>query len=169
MLAVLTQNEPSACIAFSPYSNIGELSNVLQATMAAFAQFDIISIVVIIVTFLRIAKKLRSSPVNSTSSVNQRQEKKLTELTFKLCGIFVLFRIPVMICHLLTKVRKFQDTSATKTATLVAVTLVNFVYVLNPILHHKMLKVHVQPPNQAGAIVRPAGEQIELADGARET
>ena len=147
VFAVLTRNEPSACIAFFSYNNMGELSNVLQATMAAVGQFDTITIVIAIVTFIRIVRKLRSSPVNPSNSAHQRNERKLTELTFKLCGIFVLFRIPVMICHLLTKVGKFQDTSATKTATLVAVTLVNFVYVLNPVecsmFNHPTKLVHL--------------------------
>ena len=71
-----------------------------------------------------------------------------------------------MICHMLTKIGKFQNTDALNTATLVAVTLVSFLYVLNPVVHHKML--NVQPPNQAGATAMEAGERIELADGARE-
>ena len=166
VFAVLTRNVPSTCFAFFPYNNIGALSKVFQATVAVFAQFDTISMLIIIVTFLRIVKKLRSSPVNSLSSANRRNERKLTELSFKICGIFVLFRIPVMICHMLANICKFQGNSAINTATLVAVTLVSFLYVLNPVLHHKML--NVQPPNQAGAAAMEAGERIELADGARE-
>lgn len=167
VFAVLTRNEPSTCFAFFPYNNIGALSKVLQATVAAFAQLDTITVVIIIVTFLRIVKNLRSSPVNSSSSANQRQERKLTELSFRICGIFLLFRIPVTICHILTKIGKFQDTDALNTATLVAVTFVNFVNVLNPVLHRKML--NVQPPNQVRAAAMQAGERVEVADSVRES
>ena len=166
VFAVLTRNESSTCVAFYPYNNFGGLSKVLQATIATFGQFDTITMVIIIVTLLRIAKKFRSSPVNSLSSANRRNERKLTELSFKICGIFVLFRIPVMICHMLINIGKFQGNSAINTATLVAVTLVSFVYVLNPVLHQKVL--NIQPPNQAGAAAMEAGKRIELADGARE-
>lgn len=167
VFAVLTRNEPSTCFAFFPYNNIGALSKVLQAAVAAFAQSDTITVVIIIVTFLRIVKNLRSSPVNSSSSANQRQERKLTELSFRICGIFLLFRIPVTICHILTKIGKFQDTDALNTATLVAVTFVNFVNVLNPVLHRKML--NVQPPNQVRAAAMQAGERVEVADSVRES
>lgn len=159
VLAILTRNEPSACVAFYPYNDMSALSAHLQATIATFGQFDTITIVVIIVTFVRITRRLRSSPVESSNSAHQRIEKNLTELTFKICGIFLLFKIPAMICHLLTNIRRSQDTSTINTATLMAVTLVYFVYVLNPFLRFKTLNVQQHRTPTTG---------VELAERARE-
>ena len=159
IFAILTRNEQSACIAFYPYNDMSGLSAHLQATIATFGQFDTVIIVVIIVTFVRITRRLRSSPVESSNSAHQRIEKNLTELTFKICGIFLLFRIPAMICHLLTNITRSQGTSAINTATLMAVTLVYFVYVLNPFVHFKMLNVQRHRTPNTG---------VELAVRARE-
>ena len=123
---ILIRNVSSACVAFYPYNNIGALSSVLHAVMGAVGQLDTIAIVVVIVTFIRIVKALRSSPVGN--SAHQRQEKKLTELTFKICGIFLLSRIPVMVCHLVINIGKSPKTNSTRAATLVAVTLATLVY-----------------------------------------
>ena len=59
VFAALTRYESSACITFFPYNNIGKISKVLQATLAAFAQVDTITMVVIIVTSFRVFRKLR--------------------------------------------------------------------------------------------------------------
>ena len=63
-----------------------------------------------------------------------------------------------MVCHLVTQIEKFQGNVVVNTATLVAVTLVNFVYVANPVLHHKMLRINI--PSQAGGAVRQVGEPV---------
>ena len=155
ILAVLARNESSACVTFYPYNNIAGLNVVLQAAMGAFGQFDTITIIVIVVSFVRISKRLRSSPVAPSNSAHQQHERKLTELTFKICGIFRFFRIPVMICHLLAAISVGKNSIAVNTALMVAVSWVNVVFVLNPVVHQNVL--NVRPPNQAGATCRQVG------------
>lgn len=168
VFAVLIRNEPCVCIAFYPYNNIYKLNNVFLTLMAVVGQLDTVTIIVIIVTFFRIVKELRSasSRVNPLNSVRHRNEKKLTELTYKICGIFLFFRVPVMFCHLLTKIKKFQGNFIVNAATLVTVTLVNFVYVTNPVFHHKMLNVSVPRP---GGHSRQAEEPVEAPERNAET
>ena len=64
-----------------------------------------------------------------------------------------------MIYHLLTNITRSQGTSAINTATLIAVILVYFVYVLNPFLHFKMLNVQQHRTPNTG---------VELAARAKE-
>ena len=156
---ILIRNESSVCFVFYPYNNIHKLNRALQSLIAAVGQLNTITVICIIVTYFRIIKKLRrSSRVHSSNSLHQRNEKKLTKLTYKICGIFLLFRVPAMVCHLVTQIEKFQGNVVVNTATLVAVTLVNFIYVANPVLHHKMLRINL--PSQAGGAVRQVGEPV---------
>ena len=150
VFAVLMRNEPSVCVEFYIYNN-SEVRGIF-ALVAAVGQLDNITMLVIIVTFVRIRKEFRSSAVNPqlgcAKSANLRREKKLTKLTIKLCGIFLLFRVPVKICivMIMAKVGGFQGTAA-NTLKLLSSVIVDFTYVLNPFLYHTILKV--QPPNQA--------------------
>ena len=159
---ILSRDVPSPCVSIYAYNGLSEFSGVLHATMGAVGQTDTIAIAVVMVTFIRILKELRSSPVQN--SAHQRQERKLTDLTFKICGVFVLLRIPVMISHLVLKIAGFSESPATRAATLVTLTIVPFLYAVNPVLHHKMLNFQPQVPVQAGAVARQAREQIVLAD-----
>ena len=73
VFAILARNESSACIAFYPYNDMSGLSAHLQATIATFSKFDTITIVVIIVTFVSITRRLRSSPVESSNSADTNE------------------------------------------------------------------------------------------------
>lgn len=146
LFAILLRDEKSVCVEFYPFNNLTRLE-VIHAAIAVVAQFDIITVLFITVTFFRIRKKLRSSTVNPLSSVHRREERKLTNLTFKLCAVFLLFKAPVIVCHFVANVGGYRGT-ATNSATLVTVTLTVFQYVANPFLHYKMLQVRARnPPN----------------------
>ena len=147
MHAILVRSEEqSACVKYYPYNNVtASLSSGLHAFRFVAGQVYNIAILIITVTYIRIRKKLRSSAINSSSSANQRHEKQFTKLTFKICAMFLLFRLPVTLCHSVTKIGEFRGTT-TNSVTLVTVTLAASMSVAIPFLHHKMLQV--RPPNQ---------------------
>ena len=166
--AISIRNEPSVCIKFYTYNN--KITDhgygvVFTVVFTVLFQFDKITVVIVLITFFRILKAFRTSQVNPLNSLHQRRETKLTWLTYKLCGIFLLFRLPVTISNAF-KSGEFEGTIV-KTARLATLALVHFMYVANPILHRKILTV--RPPAQLGAAARHAGEPVQLAAvGARE-
>ena len=161
---ILIRNETSVCVKFYPYSNTNEFSNL--AVIAAVGQLDNVAFFIIIFTLFRILKRFRSSPMNlsvASNSTNQRQEKELTYLTYKIGGIFLLFRVPIKICIAMVaaKVGVFQEAAA-NAAMLVCYVALDITYVANPFLHHKILKV--RRPNRAR--LSTAVEPMELANRA---
>ena len=98
LFSISIRNEQSVCIEFFPFNNmLTELGHhkLFTILLSIVGQFDKITIVIMVVTFFRIVKALRSSVVNpSNLTLRQRQEKKLTYLTYKMLGIFLLFRVP---------------------------------------------------------------------------
>ena len=170
LFVIFMRNERAVCVKFYPYNNLSkEISGILLALIAAVGQMDTITIFILIVALVRIFKALRSPTVgpsvdanHQVNSRNRRQEKKVTESTLQIFGIFLLFRVPAKICVALViaKVGGFQGTAA-NTANLISYVIVNFTYVANPFLHHRMLKV--ASPNRA----RQAVEPLELVVRAR--
>lgn len=167
--AISMRNEPSVCIKFYTYNRKitrHPYGIVFTIVFTLVFQLDKITFVIVIVTFFRIMRAFRSSTVNPSNSLHQRRERKLTWLTYQLCGIFLLFRVPVTIANAF-KGGEFEGTEV-KTARLFTIALVHFTYVANPILHRKVLKV--RPPNPLGSTTRQAGdhELVQTAAGARE-
>lgn len=139
LFAISIGGEPSVCTEFYPYNkDLTQYGGFFSAALTVVGQFDKITVLIVIVTFFRIKKAFRSSSVSPTNSSHQRREKKLTSLTYKLCGVFLLFRGLVIISHLYMRVG-FQITMTAKIVRLVTYAMMNFVYVANPILHRKIL------------------------------
>lgn len=168
--AISIRNEPSVCIRFFTYNRKitrHPYGIVFTIVFTVIYQFDKITFVIVVVTFFRIMRAFRSAAVNPLNSLHQRRERKLTWLTYQLCGIFLLFRVPATISNAFRGRPDFEGT-AIKTARLVTVALVQFTYVANPILYGKMLTV--RPPNPLGSATRQAGDRelVQTAAGARE-
>ena len=130
---ILVRNETSVCVKFYPYNNGNEFSGAHLALIAAVGQFDNVAFFIIIFTFFRILKRLRLSPVDPSvawNSTNQRQEKELTYLTYKIGGIFLVFRVPLKICIAMVaaKVGRFQGPAA-NAAMLVCYVALDITYV----------------------------------------
>lgn len=168
LFSISIRNEQSVCIEFFPFNNmLTELGHhkLFTILLSIVGQFDKITIVIMVVTFFRIVKALRSSVVNASNlTLRQRQQKKLTYLTYKMLGIFLLFRVPVIVCQTaLPRIESVQERT-TKTTSLVSYAMLNLVYVANPILHHKMLKIRPAKHGNATA-TRPAVD-LELVETA---
>ena len=149
VIAILIRNyeQQSACVKYYPYSKVttSQDTKALHIVTIFTGLVENIAVLIIAVSYIRIRKKLRSSATNSSSSGNQRQEKQVTKFTFSICAMFLLFKLPVVLCHSVTKIGEFRG-ATTNSVTLVTVTLTASMHVAIPFLHHKMLQV--RPPNQ---------------------
>ena len=101
--------------------------------------FNVIAVFIIVITALRIVKRLRSSPLPEARSQHRRQENRLTWLTYKICGVFLVCWLPLFVCFPLAQ---FDKHSGDILIGVIIITLAmsNFIYVVNPFLYYKMLK-----------------------------
>jgi len=156
VLLVLFRKETSVCYTWFPYEQSKafqtEQGNVIRIYLTTVAQLDTLTIVQVIITFFRVLKKLRSQviPQMTNSTIQQRQEKQLTRLTYGISGTYILFRIPLIICNIVASALEFQG-RALNTALLLTNVMVFSTFVLNPILNFKMLRV--RQPNRVGPVV----------------
>ena len=115
--------------------------------------FNLACVLIIVVTALRIVKRLRSSPLPEARSQHMRQENKLTWLTYKSCGVFLVCWLPVFICFPLAQFGK-NSGDILVGALIITLALSNFNYVVNPFLYYKMLKQKpVNIPNKTVTVV----------------
>ena len=121
--------------------------------------FNMVSVLIIVITALRIVKRLRSSPLPEARSQHRRQENKLTWLTYKICGVFLVCWLPLFVCFPLAQ---FGTNSRDLLVGVLIITLAmsNFIYVVNPFLYYKMLKQ--RPVNIPKVAVVVAGRDREM-------
>ncbi|XP_078382349.1 neuropeptide Y receptor type 2-like [Oculina patagonica] len=132
----------SVCHNFDPYTLLGKLTtwNSFTTYVIAIAMLlNVATFLIIVITFIRILKKLRSSPISHSNSSQDRREREITKFTYRSCTIFAVCWLPVFTCNLLVRFGGFDDDEM-KAAQVLTVTIAKFTYVLNPFLHHKMLK-----------------------------
>ena len=153
VLLVLLTKETSVCYTWFPYnfsqSFKTERGSVIRVYGTTMAQLDTLAILLVIITFFRVVKKLRSLVVTN-SSIRQRQEKQLTWLTYGICATYILFRFLLIICNIAASAEEFQGMTL-NTAFLMTTTLSFFTFVLNPALHFKMLRARQASRAQAQA------------------
>ena len=168
VLLVLLAKETSVCYTWFPYnfsqSFRTERGNVIRIYITTVSQLDTLAILLVIITFFRVVKKLRSL-VLTNSSIRQRQEKQLTWLTYGICGAYILFRFSLIICNIVASAEQFQGRPL-NTAFLMACTSSFITFVLNPVLHFKMLRA--RQPTRVQVQAQWRGENIELDEVARE-
>jgi len=146
VLLALLRKETSVCYTWFPYKQSKsfrtEQGNVIQIFLATITQLDTMAIVLVIITFFRVLKTLRSQVVTqfTNSSIRKRQEKQLTRLTYGICGAYILFRVPLIVGHIVISAGDFQGT-ALNTVFLLTNVMLYSTFVANPIVNFKMLRV----------------------------
>ena len=115
------------------WSYVGILSN----------SFNIASVLIIVVTALRIIKRLRSSPVPQSKSPHRRQESKLLSLTYEICGVFIVCKLPTSVYFPVAIFLEKNDYTLANFL-VIALTMSNFHYVVNPFLYYNMLRPAVR-------------------------
>ena len=120
--------------------------------------FNIMSVLIIVVTALRILKRLRSSPLPKSNSHNRRHEKQLLWLTYKICGVFVVCKLPLFVYF---PVGIFLGNSVPILPNVLAIVLLipNIPYAVNPFLFHNMLRP-LQDIRRAASDGRPRDIEV---------
>ena len=116
--------------------------------------FDIASFLIIITTAIRIIIRLRSSPLPDSESLHRRQENKLTWLTFKICGVFVVCWLPRLVSAAIIAFSGIHGNIAID-ALVIASTVSYYFYVFNPLLHYSLLNRRTA----VNSIPRPADRE----------
>ena len=156
VLLVLIRKEISVCYTWFPYNQPKafqtEQGNFILIYLATIGQLGMLAIVLVIITFLRVVKTLRAPTIlqSTNSSIRQRQERQLTWLTYGICGNYILFKLPLLICSMVGFNKELQGTTL-NTAMLVTATMMYSLFVLNPILHFKIIRV--RRPNRVLHVV----------------
>ena len=156
VLLVLLRKETSVCFTWFPYEQSKsfqtEQGNVIRIYLTAITQLDTLAIVLVIFTFFRALKEIRSLiiPQSTNSTLQKRQEKQLTRLTYVISGTYILFRLPLIASHIVMSAAEFQG-KALNTVFLLTNVMAYSTFVLNPLLYCKMLRV--RQPNRVDPVV----------------
>ena len=133
------------CLNFDPYTSPGKLTNrdsFITYVVVTAMLLNVATFLTIVITFIRILKKLRSSPVPHSHSAQNRREQEITNFTYRSCAIFAVCWFPAFTCNLLVRFGGFDGVEM-KSTHLLTVTIAKFTFVANPYLHHKMLKARI--------------------------
>ena len=113
--------------------------------------FNTASFLIIVITALRIMKRLRSSPLPDSASLHRRQENKLTWMTYKICGVFFVCWLPPFVAIGLFQFGYIRSNTIIDVLVITASTP-NFHHVVNPVLFYSDLLIR----RIANNIARPA-------------
>ena len=98
---------------------------------------NVVTLIIVIVTAIRVMKTIRSSTLPDAASVHRRQENKLTWLTYKICGVCVACWVPQFICTGL--LASDFDRDVVVNAMVIISTVGHYNYVLNPPVYRGIL------------------------------
>ena len=147
---VMVSEVTFACSRLDPYSsqhtNVTSRNQALEVyTSVLGITPNVVTVIVISITSFRVVRKLRSSPLPRLNSLQRRRENELTKLTYKICSIFLISWFPVMIYKTVHHIGDFHG-PVIQTIESFGMVTSNFIYVANPFLHYKMLRV--RSPNR---------------------
>ena len=100
---------------------------------------NVVTLIIIIVTAIRIVKVIRSSTLPDAASLHRRQEIKLTWLTYKISGVCFARWIPQLVCTGLLASGVHRDIILIN-ALVITSTVGYYNYVLNPLVYYCILK-----------------------------
>ena len=99
---------------------------------------NVITLIIVIVTAIRVIKRIRSSTLPDAASLHRRQENKLTWLTYKISGVCVACWVPQFICTGLLASGVHRDMAIN--AVVITSTVGYYNYVLNPLVYHGIMR-----------------------------
>ena len=113
---------------------------------------NIVSFFIFVITAIRIIITLRSSPLPDSQSLHRRQEIKLTWLTYKICGVFIVCWLPPIVTtgFVLSRIGGITAIDVL----VVTTTISYYYYVLNPLLYFNLLN-----RSRANNVPRPANRE----------
>ena len=99
---------------------------------------NVITLIIVIVTAIRVIKRIRSSTLSDAANLHRRQEIKLTWLTYKISGVCFACWIPQLICNGLLASGVPKDVVIN--AVVITSTIGYYNYVLNPLVYHGIMR-----------------------------
>ena len=153
---VTLRNENSVCFRLDPYSppiTASESHAVAVATSILGILPNVATLIIVVVTIFRVVRKLRSTLFPPLVSLSRRRQDEITKLTYKICAVFLISWFPIIICNTVARIGGFHGTTI-RTVGLFAVVISNFNYVVNPILHYKMLQVRLPDGVRLTSVIR---------------
>ena len=131
--------EPST---LSPETFISKLSDLKENPILIYfimgKVLNVVTLIIVIVTAIRVMKTIRSSTLPDAASLHRRQENKLTWLTYKISGVCVACWVPQFICAGL--LASDFDRDVVFNAMAITSTVGYYNYVLNPLVYYGILK-----------------------------
>ena len=131
--------EPST---LSPETFISKLSDLKENPILIYfimgKVLNVVTLIIVIVTAIRVMKTIRSSTLPDAASLHRRQENKLTWLTYKISGVCVACWVPQFICTGL--LASDFDRNVVVNAMAITSTVGYYNYVLNPLVYYGILK-----------------------------
>ena len=100
---------------------------------------NVVTLIIIIVTAIRIVKVIRSSTLPDAASLHRHQEIKLTWLTYKIRGVCFACWIPQLVCTGLLVSGVHRDIILIN-AVVITSTVGYYNYVLNPLVCYGIVK-----------------------------
>ena len=167
---VMLRQERSTCFHLDPYSSLAISSG--SPAFNVYTMFlgilpNVTTVMITAFTLCLIVKKLRSSLLPRLGSLNRRREHEITKLTYKICGVFLLCWLPVIICNIVIRIGGIHG-DMIRNLKLFAVVISNFNYALNPILHFKMLRVRLPDGAKLRSVLRSrtgtVQNRVQIAD-----
>ena len=141
--AVLVSLESSTCSAFNPYVSLTTNPNIAAKlfTTGVGTLLNVATSLIITITFIRVLKKLRSSPMPQAIAPSQQAgtERHITKLTYQLCAVFLIAWFPLIILNVVARIIQF-DANTVGTLRVLMIVISNLNYAMNPLLHVEMLK-----------------------------
>ena len=158
----MLHHESSTCFHLDPYSSPTTSSSspaITVYTMFLGTLTNVTTVMISAITLCLIVKKLRSSLLPRLGSLNRRREHQITKLTYKICGVFLFCWLPVIICNIVIRIGGFHGDMIRKVK-LFTVVISNSNYVLNPILHLKMIQVRLPDGARLRSVMRSRTETV---------
>ena len=147
--------EPSTLSPETFFSNLSDLKqNPILIYFIVGKVLNVVTLIIVIVTAIRVIKTIRSSTLPDAASLHRRQENKLTWLTYKISGVCVACWVPQFICAGL--LASDFDRDVVFNAMAITSTVGYYNYVLNPLVYYGILKVRPgrEAANRRGRLPR---------------
>ena len=130
----------SMCVKLSPETLFFKMSELKGDPIFIYyimgVAFNVVTLIIVIVTAIRVIKTIRSSTLPDAASLHRRQENKLTWLTYKVSGLCLVCWVPLCVCLAALGVRGY----AIVNAFVITSTVGYYNYVLNPLVYRRIMK-----------------------------
>ena len=130
----------SICVKLSPETLFFKMSELKDDPIFIYyimgVALNVVTLVIVIVTAVRVIKTIRSSTLPDAASLHRRQENKLTWLTYKVSGLCLVCWVPLCVYLAASGVRG----DAIVNALVITSTVGYYNYVLNPLVYRGIMK-----------------------------